>query len=67
MLIERTDTEIIIRVPSSVNIDGIQELVDKLRYKELTSKIKVPQKTIDKLAKQAKKNWWKKNGANLMK
>lgn len=67
MLIERTDTEIIIRVPATVDIEGIQELVDRLRYKALTSKVKVPQKVIDKLAKQAKKNWWKKNGARLMK
>ena len=61
MLIERTDKEIIIRLPSSVDTNGIQRLLDFLRYKEVTSKSKAKQNDIDKLAREVNKEWWEKN------
>ena len=65
MLIERTDKEIIIRLPSSVDTNGIQRLLDFLRYKEVTSKSKAKQNDIDKLAREVNKEWWKKNKKNI--
>jgi len=67
MLIERTKEEIIIRLPSYVDSKGLQRLVDFLKYKEATARSKATQADIDKLAKQIKKGWWKKNKAHLVK
>jgi hypothetical protein len=64
MLIERTNKEVIIRLPASVNTGDLQDIVDYARYKEITSKFKVPQKTVDKLAKDINKSWWEKNRKN---
>ncbi len=61
MLIERTSKEVIIRLPASVDIAGLQRLVDYLIYKEATSKSKATQEQVDKLARDVKKGWWKKN------
>ena len=38
MLIERTADEIIIRIPSYVDADGLQRMVDYICYKEATAK-----------------------------
>jgi predicted trehalose synthase len=67
MVIERTDTEVIIRLPSTVDTEGLQRLVDYLVYKELTSKSKAKQADVDKLAKQVKKGWWNKNRSRFIK
>ena len=67
MLIERTDKEVIIRLPASTNIEDLQNMVDYARYKELTSKSKATKKEIDKLAKEVKKGRWKKLRKKLIK
>lgn len=61
MYIERTNDEIIIRLPKSVNAEGLQRLVDYLTYLELTSKSKTKQADIDQLADKINKDWWTKN------
>jgi hypothetical protein len=61
MLIERTSSEVIIRLPASVDTIGLQRLVDYLIYKEATAHSKATQTRVDKLAKDSKKGWWKKN------
>lgn len=67
MLIERTESEIIIRLPSFVDTSELQRLVDFLSYKEATSKSKAKQSDVDKLAKEIKKGWWKKNRRRFIK
>ncbi len=67
MVIERTDNEVIIRLPSTVDTEGLQRLVDYLVYKELTSNSKAKQADVDKLAKQVKKGWWNKNRSRFIK
>jgi hypothetical protein len=67
MQIERTDKEVIIRLPASVNTEDLQELLNYARYKELTSKFSVSQKQADKLASQVNKSWWTKNRKRLLK
>jgi predicted trehalose synthase len=67
MLIERTNKEIIIKLPSSVDITGLQRLVDYLTYKEATAKSKAKQEDVDKLAKEVKKGWWNKNRNRFVK
>lgn len=67
MLIERTTKEVIIRLPSYVDTEGLQRLVDYLRYKEATAKSKAKQSQVDKLAKEIKKGWWAKNRSRFIK
>lgn len=67
MLIERTSREVIIRLPSSVDITGVQRLVDYLTYKEATSNSQATQDQVDKLANELKKGWWKKNRKRFIK
>jgi hypothetical protein len=54
MNIERTDKEIIIRLPSSMDIEEVQKMIDYLRFREITSKSKASQKDIDKLVSDVK-------------
>lgn len=51
MLIERTSNEVIIRLPASVDITGLQRLIDYLTYKEATSNSKATQEQVNKLSK----------------
>jgi hypothetical protein len=67
MTIERTSKEVIIRLPSYVNTDGLQRLVDYLTYKEATAKSKAKQSEVDALAKEVKKGWWTKNRSRFIK
>ncbi len=67
MLIERTNSEVIIRLSSNVDTEGLQRLLDFLSYKEVTSESKAKQSDVDKLAKQVKNGWWSKNRSRLIK
>ena len=67
MVIERTNKEVIIRLPGYVSTEGLQRLVDYLTYKEATAKSKVKQVDIDKLVSDVKAGWWKKNKSRLVK
>jgi hypothetical protein len=66
MLIQQTPTEIIIRIPSGVEVEGVQRLIDFLKFRELVSKSKATQEQVDELASQINKNWWEKNKAKLL-
>jgi len=57
MIIERTSKEVIIRLPSYVDTEGLQRLVDYLTYKEVTAKSKVKQADVNALAKEVKQGW----------
>ncbi len=67
MIIERTKNEIIIRLPATVNAAEIQDLLNYLRYQELTSKFTVKQTEVDKLADQVNKGWWQRNKGRFTK
>jgi len=67
MVIERTSKEVIIRLPSYVDTDGLQRLVDYLTYKEATAKSKAKQRDVDALATEVKKGWWVKNRSRFVK
>ena len=61
MIIERTNSEVIIRLPAHVDTDGLQKLIDYLTYKEATSHSKATQADVDKLASDVKEGWWARN------
>jgi hypothetical protein len=67
MVIERTSKEVIIRLPSYVDTEGLQRLIDYLTYKEATAKSKAKQSDIDTLAKEIKEGWWAKNKNRFVK
>ena len=67
MLIERTKSEVIIRLPSSINTENLQRLVNYLSYLETALKSKAKQADVDKLAREVKKGWWKENRNQFIK
>jgi hypothetical protein len=67
MQIERTSDEILIRLPSWVRIEAIENLIDYLVYSEATSRSEARQEEIDLLAKEVKNGWWEKNKSRLVK
>ncbi len=67
MIIERTKNEVIIRLAGAIDIIDLQEMVNYMRYKELTQKSKVTQKQADSLALEAKKGRWAKARKRLIK
>ena len=58
MIIERTKSEIIFRLPGDIKIDELQELTDWFRYLEVTRKSKATQADVDVLVGQIKKGRW---------
>ncbi len=66
MVIERTDKEIVIRVSADTEVSEIQDLIDFIRYKELTSKFKVKKSTAAELAASVNTKWWKKNAKKFL-
>lgn len=67
MVIERTEDEVIIRLPAYVNTDGLQQLINLLTYKEATARSTATQEGVDELAKEVKKDWWGKNSSKYIK
>jgi len=67
MTIERTDSEIIIKVPSYVDIEGVQRLLDFLLYKELTARSEATQEEVDELVNEVKKGKWQRKRSRFIK
>ena len=66
MIIERTLSEVIIRLPATINIVDLQEMANFLRYSELTQKSKVTAKQVNSLVKEVKKGRWEKSRKRLL-
>jgi len=67
MIIERTQSEIIFRLPGDIKIDELQELTDWFRYLEVTRKSKATQADVDTLVSQIKKGRWARRKQQLAK
>jgi hypothetical protein len=67
MIIERTNKEILIRIPNTVDLEGAQRIIDYIRYQEVTSKSKASQEDVDNLADEINKDWWDKNKDTFLK
>jgi len=61
MIIERTTNEFVIRFPFTSNSERMQDMIDYLRFKELTAGYNVAQSDVDQLAKAINRNWWEQN------
>ena len=60
MVIERTDSEIIVKIPAMTDVDDIQQLMDYLSYKSIVSRSQTTQPVIDELVETIKKGRWLK-------
>ena len=60
MILERTKDEILVRLPANVDLSELQNMLDFLQYKELTSKSKAKQTDVDGLSKEVNKSIWTK-------
>lgn len=59
--VERTEKEILIKLPLNTKISDIQQILNYFEYVNLVSKSQATQKQIDDLAKEVNQGWWKKN------
>ena len=60
MIVERTNNEILVRLPANLDLTELQNILDYLEYKEATSKTKAKQEDVDELADVANKSMWNK-------
>ena len=60
MIIERTNNEIIFRLPVDISLDDLQDMADFFEYKEIARKSKAKQEDVDALVKSVKKGRWEK-------
>jgi len=61
MIIERTASEFVIRFPCTMDSERMQDIIDYLRYKELTANYSVDQSEVDNLAQVINRRWWEHN------
>lgn len=61
MKIERTDKEIIIRIPNSIDIDSAQRIIDYIRCLDITSKSEAEQEDVDEISDDVNREWWENN------
>lgn len=61
MQVERLDGEVLVRIPADKDSDKLQEMLDLIRYAELTSQSTATQKEVDEFAFEVNKNWWTNN------
>lgn len=67
MQIERTNSEILIRLSAETDLVGLQRILDYIKFREIASKSKASQEEIDQLANESKSSWWDKNKSKFMK
>ncbi len=65
MVIERTQDEILIRIPANIDVDSLQALLNNLRLKDISSKSKAKQEEIDEISKAINSKWWNENKKRL--
>ncbi len=59
--VERTNDEIVIRIPGSWDPTDIERILRFLSYKEIVKESQAEQKAIDDLANEVKSGWWERN------
>ncbi|MGB3848765.1 MAG: hypothetical protein WA958_02260 [Tunicatimonas sp.] len=60
MIIERVNNEVIFRVSGDIGLDGLQDIVDLLEFKEIAKNSNAVQEDVDELAKSVKRGRWEK-------
>ncbi|MEO6977681.1 MAG: hypothetical protein ABI113_04850 [Mucilaginibacter sp.] len=65
MVIERTNNEVIFRLPADTT--GFERIVNYLKYKEAIRKSQGSDEQANKLANESKKCWWAENKSGFIK
>jgi hypothetical protein len=60
MILERTQNEILIRLPANIDVSELQTMLDYLQYLELTANSTASETDVESLAKAANKSMWQK-------
>lgn len=61
MVLERTASEVIIRLPANINWEDLELMIRFIKYKQNISESKATQDEIDQLARDVNKQWWEEN------
>ena len=61
MTVQRIDNQIVITLPDTIDMGGVQRLLNYLGYKEATKNSDASQEAVDILAREVNKNWWADN------
>lgn len=67
MIIERTDSEILIRIPNTLNTEKAQRIIDYIRYQIATAGSLAKQEDVDELTREINSTWWEKNKDTFLK
>ena len=67
MVIEKTNDEIIFRLPADIDTSGFERIVNYLKYKEAIRKSVGTEEQANKLADESKKRWRAENKAKFIK
>ena len=67
MVVEQVDNEVVIRLPSYINFETMQRMIDLISLREANAHSVATQENIDLLVKEVKKGWWGKNGSRFIK
>jgi len=67
MVLERTASEVIIRLPANINWEDLELMIRFIKYKQNVSKSKATQDEIDQLARDVNKQWWEENKHRFLK
>lgn len=57
MIIERTEEEIIIRIPNTIELTGTERIIDYIKYQVATANSKATQEDANQLANELNKTW----------
>lgn len=67
MLVERTQNEVVFRLPADTDILSLQRILNYLKYKNAIKDSKATEEDAQNLAKESKSNWWKENKSRFIK
>jgi hypothetical protein len=60
MIVEKTKNEIVVRLSSDIDLSELQDMLDYLKFKELTSNVISDQTDADLIAEEANISIWGK-------
>lgn len=58
MEIERRKNEIIIKIPSNIDVSGIERFFDFIKFKETENNLKVSEEVVNDLSSEVNKSIW---------
>jgi hypothetical protein len=67
MIIERTETEVILRLPSDIDSFGLERIERYLKYIESTKGSESDEQRVNQIADESKARWWSENKHRFIK